>query len=124
MIHTSWLAKRRHHEASVERAGRRRPSYWVPRWSAGRRSVRAVGLANPSLQDARASGWDSQPRPDNRICWLSQSRQVRGALGALIAKGAPRGLAHPWRLPALHSLFGGEGKRDRVCPHLDERAAL
>src|SRR5204862_7985858 len=52
-----------------------------------------------SLQDARASGWASQPRPDNRIGRLSQSRQVCGALGALIGKGAPKGFRKPLAPP-------------------------
>ena len=94
------------------------------RWSAGRRSVRAVGLANPLLRDARASGWASQPHPDNRAGRLSQSRRVRGALGFPIARETPRGLANPWRLPALHSLFReGEGNGRRVYPHPNERVA-
>jgi hypothetical protein len=45
---------------SGQRTGALRGAIREGRWSAGRRSVRAMGLANPSLRDARASGQVSQ----------------------------------------------------------------
>ena len=47
----------------------------------------------PAIAGRARPGTGFATRPDNRIGRLSQSRQVCGALGALIAKGAPRGLA-------------------------------
>src|ERR1043166_7705786 len=51
-----------------------------PRWSAGRRSVRAAGLANLSLRDARASGWASQTHPRRRAGLADRKAGPEGAV--------------------------------------------
>ena len=80
----------------------------------GRRSVRAAGLANLPRR-ARA------PRDGIRNPILTTGRAggdtagfVRGASGSPIARGAQRGLANPWRLPALHFSPAGERKTGRA----------
>src|SRR3954471_18534256 len=77
----------------------------IGRWSAGRRSVPGRRALQTRHRWARAPR-DGLRNPilTNRICRLSQSRQVRGAPGFPIAREThSRGLANPWRLPALHS---------------------
>ena len=106
--HPCWLTDRR----------RRDPDSWRGavlqqrglRWSAGRRSVRAASLANPPSQDARASGWVSQTRPQGAYTPRSQGA-CKGALAQ--RPGASR------RSIPLPS----EGRKTgRVCPHPADRA--
>src|ERR1043166_4276382 len=87
----------------------RRPSYRASRWSAGRRSVRAAGLANLPSQDARASGWASQTHPRRRA-------------GCPDRKGHPKGAVaqRPGASRRSISLFGGDGNRDRATRALSE----
>jgi hypothetical protein len=94
---------------------RYRASARCRRWSAGRRSVRAAGLANLSLRDARAPGWASQPHSGNRtdLAVTPRAMSERRA-NRPDRKGRQRGLANPWRLPALHSSPRGEGKQGRA----------
>ena len=108
LAHPCWLTDRR----------RRDPDSWCGavlrqrglRWSAGRRSVRAASLANPPSQDARASGWVSQTRPQGAYTPRSQGA-CKGALAQ--RPGASR------RSIPLPS----EGRKTgRVCPHPADRA--
>ena len=46
-----------------------------------------------------------------------------GARGRPIARAAQRGLASPWRLPALHSPFRGTEKGNRPTPRLQRTGA-
>jgi hypothetical protein len=72
------------------------------RWSAGRRSVGAMGFATPSMHDARASRDGLAIRLDGTRTNLSQRFVIWG-------------LANAWRLPALHSR---DGKTGQGRPHL------
>jgi len=55
-------------------------------------------------------------RPDRK--GLARLRTARGGPDR---KGLPKGLSpSPWRLPALHSPFGGRGKRDMRIPRIQE----
>src|SRR5258708_35136200 len=49
-----------------------------------------------------------------RSPWVT--RNGRGRTGGPIARAAQRGLANPWRLPALHSPFGETEKGISACP--------
>src|SRR5215213_2702642 len=75
----------------------------VGRWSAGRRCVRLAGFATPPSQGARASGWASQPHPENRTCRPSQRRHVRGAPGFPIAREIHKG-SRKGDVPELNGL--------------------
>src|ERR1700682_2846972 len=81
------------------------------RWSAGRRSARSAGFANP---------FDPTPRLAN-----GRRNPVRQARDPGASQAPVRGLASPWRLPALHSLFGtekGNGRpRARLATGVAER---
>src|SRR5581483_6650685 len=75
------------------------------RWSAGRRSAPAVGLASlPHVRRARlGAGFATLSSKERRA--VPPDR-----------KGGQRGLASPWRLPALHSPFGETEKGTPAYP--------
>ena len=91
--------------ASASRRMRLRRCIGQARWSAGRRWAlrhwaRAPGSGDPWLQGTRRG----------RASWSSSDRL--------------RGLVSPWRLPALHPPFRGEGKWDKDAPRvLNNRGA-
>src|SRR6185437_16728987 len=64
------------------------------------------------IRGARARGRASQPRPRT------------SARGPPDRKGGPKGVSQtPWRLPALHSLFGAEEKGTPACPRRSKNRA-
>ncbi len=69
------------------------PTIAAPRWSAGRRSVRAAGLANLAIAGRARLGM-GLANPSARRVHAPIARGVQG-----------RRSAAPWRLPALHFLL-------------------
>src|SRR4051812_29035538 len=67
-------------------------------WGAGRRGVRGGVLATPPLRDARASGWASQPHPDNgRACGDPAGRSAVREVSR--SQGMPEGSRKPLAPP-------------------------
>src|SRR4051794_15806663 len=78
------------------------------RWSAGRRSVSVARLRTPS--DHRTRAPRDGPRNPVRMGLANPFRQGCAGSPGLKHRLPPRGLANPWRLPALHSPLGKRKK--------------
>src|SRR4051794_41482547 len=74
------------------------------RWSAGRRSVSVARLRTPS--DHRTRAPRDGPRKPVRMGLANPFRQGCAGSPGIKHRLPPRGLANPWRLPALHSPSG------------------
>src|SRR5262249_48400283 len=90
-----------HAALAVERREAQRPGGGPRKPATAGRARLGMGLANPSGQRSR--------KP------LSPARRVSPAR----SQGRVRGLANPWRLPALH-LSSESGNRDRATRALAE----
>src|ERR1051325_7698578 len=85
----------------------------------GGAAARWQGLASPEII-ARARLGTGLANPSER--GLAKAVQARCDRCSEEMPGTTRGLANPWRLPALHSLREKE-KGDRRCPRLSNNRA-